>query len=70
MEFARVNTPGREYAGALGNLADAIRSMRLKFSHEAHGSQPEEQVLIARALGIYEAIGDPASASRMRDLLD
>lgn len=70
VEFARVNTPGREYAGALENLADAIRSMRLKFPHEAHASQPEEQVLIARALGIYEAIGDSASASRMRDLLD
>lgn len=70
VEFARVNTPDQEYAGSLANLADAIRSMRLKFPHEAHGSQPEEQVLIARALGIYEAIGDAASASRMRDLLD
>jgi hypothetical protein len=43
--------------------------MRLKFPHEAHGSQPEEQELIARALDIYESIGDSASASRMRDLL-
>jgi hypothetical protein len=70
MEFARTNTPDREYAGALENLADAIRSMRLKFHDEAHGSRAEEQELIGRALDIYEAIGDSTSASRMRDLLD
>jgi hypothetical protein len=70
MEFARTNTPDREYAGALENLADAIRSMRLKFHDEAHGSRAEEQELIGRALSIYEAIGDSTSASRMRDLLD
>jgi hypothetical protein len=70
MEFAKVNTPGREYAGALENLADAIRSMRLKFPHEAHGSKAEEQMLIERALDIYDAIGDAEGASRMRDLLD
>jgi len=69
VESARINTPGERYAGALENLADAIRSARVKFNDEAHGSRAEEKLLIRMALEIYEESGDEHSAGRMRGLL-
>jgi hypothetical protein len=35
-----------------------MRSMRLKFPHEAHGSRAEGETLIGRTLEIYEEIGN------------
>ncbi len=70
VESARINTPEEEYAGALANLADAIRAIRVKFHDEAHGSRAEEERFIRLALGVYESIGSSDSASRMRDLLE
>lgn len=69
VEYARINTPGAPYAGALQNLAEGIKSMRLKFGEEAHGARAEETALIEKALGIYEELGDEKSASLLRNLL-
>lgn len=69
VEFTRMNTPGEEYAGALENLADAMRSMRSKFPDEAHGSREEEVEVLRAALGVYEGIGSTDGAARMSRLL-
>jgi hypothetical protein len=69
VEFTRLNFPGEEYAGALENLADAMRSMRVKFPDEAHGSREEEIEILGLALRAYESIGSTDGAARMSRLL-
>lgn len=69
VEFTRLNTPGQEHAGALENLAGAMRSMRSKFPDEAHGSREEEVEILGSALRAYEAIGSKEGAARMSLLL-
>lgn len=69
VQWTGMNTPGEQHAGALENLAEAIRSMRAKFNDEAHGSRVEEAMLFDAALGIYEALGDEDSAGRIRNRL-
>jgi hypothetical protein len=69
VQWTGMNTPGEQHAGALENLAEAIRSMRAKFNDEAHGSRVEEAELFEIALGIYETLGDEDSAGRIRNRL-
>ena len=69
VQWTGMNTPGEQHAGALENLAEAIRSMRSKFNDEAHGSRIEEAELFGVALGIYETLGDEDSAGRIRNRL-
>ena len=69
VQWTGMNTPGEQHAGALENLAEAIRSMRSKFNDEAHGSRVEEAEFFDAALGIYEALGDEDSADRIRNRL-
>lgn len=69
VQWTGMNTPGEQHAGALENLAEAIRSMRLKFNDDAHGSRVNEAQLFDVALGIYETLGDEDSAGRIRNRL-
>ncbi|WP_406876092.1 SIR2 family protein [Sphingomonas sp. 179-A 2A2 NHS] len=69
VQWTGMNTPGEQHAGALENLAEAIRSMRAKFNDEAHGSRIEEAQLFETALSIYEALDDEDSAGRIRNRL-
>lgn len=69
VQWTGMNTPGEQHAGALENLAEAIRSMRSKFNDEAHGSHVDEAQCFEVALGIYETLGDEDSAGRVRNRL-
>ena len=69
VQWTGMNTPGEQHAGALENLAEAIRSMRGKFNDEAHGSRVEEAQFFEAALGIYETLDDEDSAGRIRNRL-
>ena len=69
VQWTGMNTPGEQHAGALENLAEAIRSMRSKFNDEAHGSRVDDAQCFEVALGIYETLGDEDSAGRIRNRL-
>lgn len=69
VDSARLNTPDEEYAGALENLATAVRSLSAVDPEEIHNAELEEVRLLGIALQVYEEIEDNGSAVRVRTRL-
>jgi hypothetical protein len=70
VDTTKRNTPGREYAGALENLAGVVEIIAGRFPAEAQNSRDEQRQLLLTALKIYVAIDDVSNSIRMRGLLD
>jgi hypothetical protein len=66
VDSARMNTPDKECAGALENLATAVRSLGELFPEESHNATIEEMRLLESALQIYDEIEEHESAERVR----
>lgn len=70
VDVARRNTPGREYAGALANLAGVVEVTASRFPEEAHNARNEERRLLLTARAIYLELDDSENAERMQRRLD
>lgn len=69
VEFARRNTPGREYAGALENLAGVIETTAAKHPEDARTARNEAKVLLEEAELVYDEIDDLVGVDRMKSRL-
>ena len=65
VDSARVNTPGREYAGALENLATNLQMMAEHFKEERELARQEERKLLETAMAVYRDLEDDDGAARI-----
>jgi hypothetical protein len=70
VDVARRNTPGREYAGALENLAGVAEITARRYPEEAHNARNEVRQSLRTAREIYLEIDDVDNAQRMQRRLD
>ena len=66
VEFARRNTPGREYAGALENLAGVVETTVAKHPEEATTARNEVKKLLLEAERVYAQIDNADGVKRMQ----
>lgn len=69
VEFARRNTPGREFAGALENLAGVVETTVARHPEDAHIARNEAQALLTEAEETYAEIDDADGVQRMQSRL-
>ena len=58
IEFARRNTPGKKYAGALENLAEVFEIMAKRHPEDAQTAHDEARALLREAERVYEEADD------------
>jgi len=58
IEFARRNTPGKKYAGALENLAEVFEIMARRHPEDAQTARDEARALLREAERVYEEADD------------
>lgn len=58
IEFARRNTPGKKYAGALENLAEVFEIMARRHPEDAQNARDEARALLREAVSVYEDADD------------
>lgn len=67
INYSRRNTPGRELAGALENMADVVETSANRQPEEAHTLRNEAVQLLRDAHRLYTELADVENANRMQD---